>query len=201
MPQEQVRDMKQGGVPYLVTIEIEEIPVDAEPDFDNLFGREFIAEDQRSAGVEVPIGSAKVLALRWGVKSIRVGNDIMDIDKWGPVRCFREQGYGQLRNPETYESIVDRMVRLVVKHSPILSEVQPYSGVFRRFTRPAIRRGAPDTIPAEAAAPPAPDPTRPAGTPGSGSQPSSDGGAIRPQKNEPDSEVYVVQGPTSTDAQ
>lgn len=129
---EGLHDKGGKGVEKGVWVDIREIPVHAEEDFDELFGvYELDAENQNKLGGKMPIGLAKIYAARYGLRSMEVDGAEQELDSRNPF-----QGMPNLRDPKTRESIGTKVIEKIVERNDWLGYVNPYSSVFGRFLPP-----------------------------------------------------------------
>lgn len=119
--------LDEQGIEKKVEVDVRPIPVHAELDFDNLFGRYTVNQDQTEMGGNLPIGSGKMYALRYGLVALYVDDEKVDFPEQNPSR-----GFPPLRDKER-ESIITKVVMVVVKHNKWLGQIQPYMGVFQPF--------------------------------------------------------------------
>lgn len=136
---EELENLIHGdGSEAKVVAEIQEIPVSAELDFDNLFGKYTTNQDQTEMGGNLPIGSGKLYAMRYGLVSIWVDDEKLNTPFQNPAANFPP-----VRDAETRESIIIKVVQAVVKHNQWLGQLQPYAGVFMPFLPPEAETANP----------------------------------------------------------
>lgn len=129
----------EEGEDRKVVARIRRLPVAAEGELDNYFGRWQVSQDQQSFGGEFKFGTIKNVALSHGLKSLSYER----VNKRGEVQLTEAKlnpgnvlgSLPDLRDDETGESIFNRLVKEVVAHKPNrwLGTHDDYQAVFRRY--------------------------------------------------------------------
>lgn len=132
-----------------VVARIRRLPVAAEGELDNYFGRWQVSQDQSSFGGEFKFGTIKNVALSHGLKGLsyekanKRGEVQMTEAKLNPGNVLGS--LPDLRDDETGESIFTRLVKEIVAHKPNqwLGTHDDYQAVFRRYLPEDVEKANP----------------------------------------------------------
>lgn len=112
-----------------VVADLQPIGVEAEPDLDELFGDyELDADNASKFGGKLPIGVAKIVALRYGLRKLYVDGDEVELRRQNPWASLPN-----LREPKSRKSIGDVITAELVARNDWLGILDPYRSVFARY--------------------------------------------------------------------
>lgn len=116
-----------------IEVEIKKVRSGAKPQFENLFGQYAIGGEGLE-GMNVPVGTIKNLALKHGLRSMRVDDEGKKIDRNDPAKSLDNLGDEVLDAlDEEGVDLYNELVRLVVKHNTWMATEVPFQMVFGRY--------------------------------------------------------------------
>lgn len=116
-----------------IEVEIKKVRSGAKPQFENLFGQ-YALGAKGLEGMNVPVGTIKNLALKHGLRSLRVNDEGKKVNRDDPAGSLDRLDDDLLDAlDEEGIDLYNELIRLVVKHNLWLAKEVPFQMVFGRY--------------------------------------------------------------------